>query len=735
MPHIEVIVWIDANASVATQARLRALGPELAVFSDLESCIDHISSPDKSFADVLLIVSGSFGQNLAHVLNGLPQVYAAYVYCFNISKHVAWAEKYSKIGIYRVLNREDDLLTRIAGDLKDAQDQTCELPAATFLSRIVPNEQETNTGINIFTADELNKTTRDLTEEKVAFVWFQVLSEILITMPQLPTAKEELLEAWSQACGTSRNETNLIDQFRRDYTPEQAFYWYTRNTFLYKSLNQALRSENIDNIYKFRLFIADLHEQLTSEFQSSDPAEPDLTVYRGQRMTIAEAEKLCHNLHGLIFMNSFVSTTVDKAVTRSFLTAKSKDQRKTTVSVLWKMLLNKDIARETQKPFADIKNFSAFNKEAEILLSMGTIFRIDKIERSSPDSYCFELTMCRASIDPQHQALYDYTQKQIASVEGMNYSTYGKFLAFMSCFDSSIAYYHQVLSKVPKPLKLNDVALATIHNDLAYAYRESHRYQEAVRHYQTALDLRLMQGPSGEKDLAITYSDFGWLLMNMRHMEKALNFHQRALKIRERSLGYNHSDTAMSYNCLGLVATYTGNFDLALQYLTNALTIRRECLPAQHPFIAMTFSSFGSYYEALSDYSETENVSGEALKNRSLALEMHKQALSIYKNSVPPTHGILGSSYRSVGLLYLRHREWQAAIQHLTACVFIRRRSGSDRLPDSLYNLGQAYAGQGEYQRAIDFYEEALTLAEKAGENRLAEQIQRNIQRCKNRSD
>jgi tetratricopeptide (TPR) repeat protein len=85
----------------------------------------------------------------------------------------------------------------------------------------------------------------------------------------------------------------------------------------------------------------------------------------------------------------------------------------------------------------------------------------------------------------------------------------------MSLFDSSIAYYRQVLSQVSCQLQLDEIALGTIHNDLAYAYRDSRRYQEAFEHYQIALKLREKQGPAHEEDLATTYSDFGWLLMNM----------------------------------------------------------------------------------------------------------------------------------------------------------------------------------------------------------------------------
>ncbi|CAF1454854.1 unnamed protein product [Rotaria sordida] len=647
----------------------------------------------------------------------------------NPKKHVEWAKHYNKIGCHRVFSREDELLTQVMADLNNTKPK--ELSPIAVSNRIVSTEQENVLGISMFAGVEPNRSTRDLTEEKVAFVWFQILTEILVQMPQLPTARNEMLEEWRQACRTGRDETNIIKDFCRNYNPTKALYWYTRNTHLYKLLNKALRTENIDNIYKFRFFIVDLYRQLNELFQSSIPMNHVLIVYRGQRMTIREVENLCRNHHGLISMNSFISTSVNKKITQGFLAVLKKEEQEKTVAVLFKMTISANIAQQTNKPFADIRKFSSFPKEEEILLSMGTIFRIDKIEQNSSDSFYFELTMCMGNTDPQHKTLYDYAKEEIACEKNMNYSTYGKFLALMSNFDSSIAYYRQVLSLVPDQLQLNEIDLATIHNDFAYAYRDSHRYQEAIKHYEIALKLRLKHESTHEEDLATTYSDFGWLLMNMQDMQRALDFHQRALNIREKILGHNNGDTAMSYNCIGLAAAYTGDFDRALTCLNEALTIRQRCLTADNPYTAMSYSSLGSYYEALSEHFRKKNMHDKVLEYYSRALEMHKQALSIYKTLMPPTHGILGSAYASVGSLYLNQEQWQEAIEHLTASAAIQRKKHSSQLLYTLNQLGQAYTGKGEYQRAITAYQEALTVAQKNDNKTLVTQLRTNIEKCK----
>lgn len=41
-------------------------------------------------------------------------------------------------------------------------------------------------------------------------------------------------------------DLNLIDQFERKYSSNDALTWYTRDCFLYRLLNKPLRLENVD---------------------------------------------------------------------------------------------------------------------------------------------------------------------------------------------------------------------------------------------------------------------------------------------------------------------------------------------------------------------------------------------------------------------------------------------------------------------------------------------------------
>lgn len=81
----------------------------------------------------------------------------------------------------------------------------------------------------------------------------------------------------------ANNQTALrkVDEFDRDCTKHSPIWWYTHDCFIYRMLNRALRTCDIDVTSKFGLFIKDLHNQLKGHHQNVFSSQ--FTVFRGQR--------------------------------------------------------------------------------------------------------------------------------------------------------------------------------------------------------------------------------------------------------------------------------------------------------------------------------------------------------------------------------------------------------------------------------------------------------------------
>jgi len=141
------------------------------------------------------------------------------------------------------------------------------------------------------------KSIRDLNKESATFMWFQLLIEVLTRMPLSNQAKNELLVECRQQYHDNACELEKIAQFDSDCSPTNCIRWYTRDCFLYRLLNQAFRTENIDEILKFRFIIRQINEHLSilhkDYVELLQSIEFDsITVYRGQSMAASELQKL-----------------------------------------------------------------------------------------------------------------------------------------------------------------------------------------------------------------------------------------------------------------------------------------------------------------------------------------------------------------------------------------------------------------------------------------------------------
>jgi hypothetical protein len=82
-------------------------------------------------------------------------------------------------------------------------------------------------------------------------------------MPRPPVnAYQDMLDESRRFYNNQPAELDKIDEFDQDYEASQSIRWYTRDSFLYRLLNKALRTKNILIILKFRFILQDINKQL-----------------------------------------------------------------------------------------------------------------------------------------------------------------------------------------------------------------------------------------------------------------------------------------------------------------------------------------------------------------------------------------------------------------------------------------------------------------------------------------
>ncbi|CAF1145924.1 unnamed protein product [Adineta ricciae] len=240
-----------------------------------------------------------------------------------------------------------------------------------------------------FSSDENNQQMSLRSLKKIQFA---LLTEDFSCLPQIPSAKFEMFEECRRQYENNESELKKIAEFERDYFAISPITMYTRDSFLYRLLNDACRTENIDMMYKFRYYIHDLYKklnQLHEEFLSSLPNSDTFQLYRGQFMSRYEFENLQQNIGQLYSTNTFLSTTMDAAVAFEYFSSPGDVQQPDVVNVLF--IYTIDTRLRHTKPFASIEKDSCVADEKEVLFCMGTAFRIDSIDRSS-DNHFWKVT-------------------------------------------------------------------------------------------------------------------------------------------------------------------------------------------------------------------------------------------------------------------------------------------------------------------------------------------------------
>ncbi|CAF4042379.1 unnamed protein product [Rotaria sp. Silwood2] len=464
-----IVVWLDSTIEKTkdgqnTKALIRQLvRGNLLTFDDPDKCIDNIT--DEPLKRIFLIVSNTFGKHVIPLVHELPNIQAIYIFCGNLQVAEAWAKPYSKIsGIFK---KKEPLSRKICDDV-NLCDKDGDLP------------------MSIFHLAEKQNTLQQLTKESAAFMWYHVILKVLRLMAKHGNAKTEMIAECRASYYNDPVEQNKINDFEQSYDPMRACWWYTRDSFVYRLLNKALRTQNTEIIFKFRFFINDLYNQLEQLYNqylnthSSIIAHHHITVYRGQRLGIREVDLFKTNVNELISMNSFLSATANQAVAKVF--ADTSDQLNEP-SPLQSVLFIIDISNMSKEmtPFAYIQNYAACPDEEEVLFSIGAIFKVQSVEEHS-NMWHVRLQLSKEQKEIS-QSLSDHMMKQIGSQP--NPLSFGWFLFRMNKFDEAERYAKYMFTQLPP----NDKGTGDANNLLGLIYKATHKLEQSVECYEKSLEI------------------------------------------------------------------------------------------------------------------------------------------------------------------------------------------------------------------------------------------------------
>ena len=528
--------------------------------------------------------------------------------------------------IKRVMVQLDDLVTQILSDQK----------------KRIHNENEQSLVFSILntTAAVQGKSTTGLNGQ---FLYVQLLFNCLVRMQSSSSDKNELVSLCKAQYKNNYTELKNIHDFEKNYSADRALNWYTRPTFLYQVLNQAFLAQNIDLLFLFRFSIRDLRHQLEQYRCLSR-----VRIYRGQLMSNDEVRSLQDAVGEFISINSFFSTTMNRDVALFFLG--DCEVFNNLQRVLFE--IDADPHLNGIKPFANISSVSHCPDEQEVLVMIGSIFRLISIHLDGNQLFIVRLIMCSDN-DHDLKTISDHMTNEYFGAGETSLGQFGNVLRSMGKFDDVERYYCRLLKELP----------------------------------------------SDHQDTAGCYWGLGIVAFNKGQYDSSLKYHRRALNIFQQTLQPNNRHLGDSSNCIGSVYESKRKFRQALKSYKEALVIYQQTLGEDHPDVAICFGNMGNIY----------HDQKKCLK----ALECLRAALTIWQKSLPTDHHHLGSIHNNIANVYYSLGQYDRALQHYNESLKIKSRSLPHKHPSTastLKNLGNIYENMDQYQRTLVYLEQAADI-------------------------
>ena len=434
-----IVIWLDEKLDesadcITTQRELRDIVNYLNVFTDENKCLDYVRNDNIQNRKIFFIVSGLLAEKMIPHLIELPQIVYIYIFCQLASDLIPTGDK-----VRGTFIDKHGLFAIIAQDIR----------------HIIKNSTE----MSLFSSPEAREQSI-ITAEDEDFKDFQNFLKVIFNNDYSNTlSKEEMIKQCRRYYRGDNYEQEKIDKFEANYTSKDAIRWYTRDSFVYRLLNKALRTRNVEIVYAFRYFIGDLCRQIHNLHweQVQNASRKISTLYRGQILPAAELENLKKHIGEEISMNSFLSTS------RSCDTAYAYSGQGKRPPGFESIIFQIDLVTEQLNPlmpFCNIEDISCFQEENEYLFKVGTVFRLISIENYD---ICWLI----------HIKLSSVCDHLVLKTAETSTEVLLNFFKTSSSDDLQPDNIDQIVDKIP--LKCRDLMSGYI--KLGHAYREDFNYR------------------------------------------------------------------------------------------------------------------------------------------------------------------------------------------------------------------------------------------------------------------
>jgi tetratricopeptide (TPR) repeat protein len=673
-------------------------------FTDVDDCVDFLTEIENE--NVLMIVSEDCSQNVLTHIEEFHQLKSIYILKRGNALDDGWINKFKKVK--GVFNEIEDIFSSLTHDIRQ------------YDEALIP--------ISIIRAND--STSISLNELDQSFMHTQLIKEIILEIKYNNQSKQTFIDFCRRQYSNNDSMLRTINQFDQEYYAHSPIWWYSKEPFIYSTLNRALRLQEVNTIIMMGFFIKDLHCQIEHLYKEwSD--KPSLQIlYRGQGMLHSEFERLRQSKGGLLAFNNFLSTSTDREISLFFADSNRMDLELT--GVLFEIKINSELS---SIPFILLDNISHHQNEEEILFSMHSIFKIGEVNQIDDRLWEVEL-LSTTDNDQEMNALTECFRKEMTPLKTIPWLQLGTLLIrmrqlieaeeiFKIFFDAFqvhdiyqnsyvyaiVLYYmgvikHQqgdfthALSLLQQTTQLNlqnDSFYSAIHEYIGRLHASMGNYPAALETHKKLLErVEKVKNPD---ILSLSYFNVGETYLRFGKPWDALSYLKKGVEIKEKECPSNYPDLAISYNLIGETLCMVADYSHAFFYYEKALKIQEKYLPPNHSEFAHTLNNMGNFYREMKDYSN--------------ALSCHKKTLQIRQNSLNPDHPEIAKTYNNIGMVFESMGNYSKALSCYQKALDIYEKLANLNLPElakTYHNISVIFRQMENYSTALEFLQKTLKI-------------------------
>lgn len=478
------------------------------------------------------------------------------------------------------------------------------------------------------------------------FLYSELLIRLLLQLKSNDENRKEFIDLCKKEYA---NDENAINDFEKNYEDEYAVWWYTRDIFLFRKLNKALRLQDIDWLFHFRFFIQDMYKVLKELQDEQRDLTSPVVVYRAQLISSNELVQLKNSIGGLIPFNSFLSTSRSRQYTLFALGTDPKPFGQLN-PILFEIKADNQINNKI-KPYADVSAMSALAAvEQETLFMIGSIFRLESI---TTEGYItvFHLSLCSEN-DHDLIDLFEHMKKEFEINDDSSLLTVGTLLWKSGRFDHAENFYRRMLNEIDA----QDSLIPNCYQGLGFVAAAKGDLENALIWQTKVLDYDRKSFPPDDYRIGCDLNTIGNVHWRAENYPLAIESYLKAIKI----FGQHHDRyLSASLNNLGNVYEERGQIDDALKYHRKALDIRQSILPPNHPDVATSYHNLANVYRKLG--------------RLDLARSHIKQALKIFQKSLRSNDPTIGTVYQTMAAIELDSGAYRQGLSDLEQAAAIFR--------------------------------------------------------------